>query len=174
MSLGSYDSPTFLGQKDKYFMGLSLPELMISLTIGGILFLFSLALPIGLLGRMAVVAPLTGGCMLFIFLRIAGMSIPSFLLRSLLGLFRRPSFEENREGLLAGTPAWLAAQALRESGERGSRRFGLVGRGRKAVAAIPEERKAELQAEVDRQVVETAAAAEGWARDAIRSVMKGG
>ena len=38
MSLGSYDSPTFLGQKDKYMLGLSLPELMVSMGIGAFWF----------------------------------------------------------------------------------------------------------------------------------------
>ena len=43
--LGAYDSPTFLGQKDRYMMGLSLPELIIAMVIAGGWFLVTLALP---------------------------------------------------------------------------------------------------------------------------------
>ena len=35
MEMGSYDSPTFLGQRDKYLMGLSLPQLMVAAVCGG-------------------------------------------------------------------------------------------------------------------------------------------
>ena len=42
MDMGSYDSPTFLGQKDKYLMGLSLPQLMVAAVVGVFWFLVSL------------------------------------------------------------------------------------------------------------------------------------
>ncbi len=33
MPTGSYDSPTFLSQKDKLFLGLSLPEFVLSMRV---------------------------------------------------------------------------------------------------------------------------------------------
>ena len=48
MALGSYDSPTFLGQKDKYLMGLSLPELLMAMGVAFGWFLVTLFFPISI------------------------------------------------------------------------------------------------------------------------------
>ena len=169
--LGSYDSPTFLSQKDKYFLGLSLPELIVGMAVAGVWFVLMLMFPVGMLIRLLTVLPLTGISMAFLFLRISGLTIPVYLLLSVLRLFRRPSFEETRELLLEGEPAWLELQRQRREGERRSR-FAFLRRGRRAVA-IPEARQAELKADMDRQITEGAVAAEQWAMDAIRSIARG-
>ena len=168
--LGPYDSPTFLGQKDRYLVGLSLPELIVAILIAGGWFLVTLGFPLGILLRLVVVLPLTGISVAFLFVRISGLSIPMYLLLSLLRLFRRPSFEESRELLLEGEPAWL--ELRRQQQEGGRSRFGFLRRGRKAMA-IPEARQAELKADMDRQITEGAVAAEQWAMDAIRSIARG-
>ena len=171
VSLGSYDSPTFLGQKDKYMLGLSLPELMISMGIGAFWFFLMFLIPVGFLIRAAIALPLTGASMSLLFVRIAGLSIPGYLLLSLVRLFRRPSYEEVQEFVLGGAPAWLDLE--RQKGEKNSRLFGLVRKGRQVAASVPEAQRAEIRAEMDRQLTETAAEAESWARDAIRSLVKG-
>ena len=169
--LGAYDSPTFLGQKDRYMLGLSLPELIIAMVVAGGWFVVSLAFPVGILVRLLVVLPLTGTSVAFLFARTSGLSIPMYLLLSLLRMFRRPSFEESREILLEGGSAWLELRRQQQQG--GSRsRFGFLRRGRKAVT-IPEARQAELKADMDRQITEGAVAAEQWAMDAIRSIARG-
>ena len=168
--LGPYDSPTFLGQKDRYLVGLSLPELIVAILIAGGWFLVTLGFPLGILLRLVVVLPLTGISVAFLFVRISGLSIPMYLLLSLLRLFRRPSFEESRELLLEGEPAWL--ELRRQQQEGGRSRFGFLRRGRKAMT-IPEARQAELKADMDRQITEGAVAAEQWAMDAIRSIARG-
>ena len=169
--LGSYDSPTFLGEKDRYLLGLSLPELMVAIGVAGGWFVVTLLLPVDFIIRLLVVLPLTGMSMAFLFLKISGLSIPRYVFLSILRLFRRPSFEESRELLVSGEPAWLELQRQRsESG--GSSRFGFLRRRRRAVS-ISEERQAELKAEMDRQVTEGAVAAEQWAMDAIRSIVRG-
>ena len=168
--LGAYDSPTFLGQKDRYLLGLSLPELIIAMVIAGGWFLVMLGFPLGIFLRLVVVLPLTGVSVAFLFVRISGLSIPMYLLLSLLRLFRRPSFEESRELLLEGEPAWL--ELRRQQQEGGRSRFGFLRRGRKAMT-IPEARQAELKADMDRQITEGAVAAEQWAMDAIRSIARG-
>ena len=169
--LGAYDSPTFLGQKDRYMLGLSLPELIVAIVIAGGWFLVTLAFPVGILVRLLVVLPLTGTSVAFLFARIAGLTIPMYLLLSILRLFRHPSFEESRELLLEGQPAWLELRRQQQEGSSRSR-FGFLRRGRKAVA-IPEARQAELKADMDRQITEGAVAAEQWAMDAIRSIARG-
>ena len=171
MSLDYYDSPTFLGQKDKYLLGLSLPELMVAMAIGGGWFFVMLFVPLGMMFRLLLSLPLTGVSMLIMFVRISGLSIPAYLILSLVRVFRRPSYEETSQFILEGQPAWLELQ--RQNLERGSGLSWLLGRGRRAAASMPEAQKAELKAEVDRQVTDAAVAAEGWARDAIRILARG-
>lgn len=171
MELGPYDSPTFLTQKDKYVMGLSLPELMMAMGVAGGWFILSLMIPVGMMVRFMIVIPVTVVSLMVLFVRISGLSIPKFLLLSLLRTFRKPSYEESRELLLRGQSTWLEVQRQREEGG-GRSRFGFLKRGRQAIE-IPEARQAELRADLDRQVTEGAVAAEQWARDAIRSITRG-
>ena len=130
----------------------------------------TLTFPVGVLLRMGLVRPLTGVSMVFLFVRISGLSMPVYLLLSLLRLFRRPSFEESRELMLEGEPAWLELQRERREGRRS--RFAFLRRGRRAVR-ISDARQAELKADMDRQITEGAVAAEQWAMDAIRSITRG-
>ena len=50
--MGSYDSPTFLGQKDKYLMGLSLPQIMVAMGVAAWWFFVSLTLPYSMITRI--------------------------------------------------------------------------------------------------------------------------
>ena len=169
MYLEPYDSPTFLAQKDKYMFGLSLPELMISLGVGALWFIVLLMFPIGAMYRIVLVLPVTGLTLAFLFVRIAGLSIPRFLFLSVLRTFRRPSFEETREGLLEGDAQWLELQRQRAESPG---RFSFLNRGRR-MAQLSDSQQAEVRAETDRQVNEGAVAAERMARDAIRTLLKG-
>ena len=173
MSLGYYDSPTFLGQKDKYLMGLSMIELMISMGVAFFWFILSLLIPGGFLVRLLVTLALTGASMSILFVRIYGLSIPSYIFLSILRLFRHPSYEEGRDSVLEGDPAWLDLQLQRQDREGNPRLLGLLRRGREAASSVPDARRAEMRAEMDRQANSAAAAAEGWARDAIRSLFRG-
>lgn len=170
MALGSYDSPTFLSQKDKYLMGLSLPELMMGLGVGFVWFLVTLAFPFSTIMRFVVLVPLTVVSMVLMFARITGLSIPMFVLLSLVRSVKKPSYEENREGLLEGPAEWVRAReaqaASRERKARGMFR-------RRRLSPDGEAKAAELRAEVDKGVTEGAAAAEQWMRDGFKTLVKG-
>ena len=167
--LGSYDSPTFLGQKDKYLMGLSLPELMLSLGVAFVYFILSLLLPYGTIIRLSLVAPATVVTLILLFGRISGLTIPSYAYLTVLRSFVRPSFEDTQELLLSGQSAWLEAQRER------SKKSGFLPFFRKKGSVVmPDEvRQAEMKAEMDKQITEGAVAAEGWVRDGFRTLMKG-
>ena len=171
MNIGPYDSPTFLNQKDKYMLGLSLPEMIIAMAVAGGWFIVLLFFPLGMVTRLILVLPCTGTTMAFLFMRISGLTIPMYILLSILRIFRRPSFEEVQDYVVRGEPAWLELQ--RQRAEGGGSRLGFLGRGRKLAASVPEARQAELKAEMDKQVTEGAVAMEHWARDAVNSVLKG-
>ena len=168
MSAGSYDSPTFLGQKDKYLMGLSLPQLMMAVGVGFGWFLVTLLFPYSTPVRLLMMVPMTGVSMALMFVRICGLSIPVYLLLTVVRMFSKPSYEDVRELVLDGRPEWLEAERQR------AERSGMGSRiQRQRARAELDARGAELRAEVDKQVTEGAVAAEQWVRDGVRTLMKG-
>lgn len=169
MALSSYESPTFLGQKDKYMAGLSLPQLMGMVGIGVFIFVVTLLLPFGFVWRLALVVPLTAVVGMLVFARISGLSIPSFLLHSVVRAFSRPVYEEHQQLLVRGAVVWAEAQAQkRASGVRGRLR-----RGRAVTDSMEMEQRArEARAEFDSKVMEGAVATEQAIRDGIRTLMK--
>ena len=145
MPLSSYDSPTFLGQKDKYLVGLTLPQLMLSMGVGGLWFLFTLLLPYTMLVKLMVMIPATAVTVALLFVRIWGLSVPMLVALAIQRMMSKPMYEEFRELLILGAPEWVEEQ--REKAGRG----GLLGflRRRRALAQDPdvEARKAEVKAE---------------------------
>ena len=169
--MGSYDSPTFLGQKDKCILGLSLPQLMGSMGIGLLWFLVTMILPYSTIVRMLLVVPLTGVSLILLFVRISGISIPLYLGLMVLRLFSKPSFEETAPLVLDGQPDWLETERQRvERTSLGSR----LRRRLQSRKGDIEARRVEMQAEVDKQVTSGAVAAEEWVRDGVRTIFRGG
>lgn len=169
MALAPYESPTFLGQKDKYLAGLSLPQLMGTLGMGLFVFVVTLLLPMSFVWRMVLVLPLTGVAASLVFVRISGLSVPSLLFHAVTRAFSRPVYEEHQQLLIQGGYVWVEAQAR----SRSRRPFGWLRRA-KGVKDGPEmeQRARELRAEFDGKVVEGAMAAEQAVRDGIRTLMK--
>ena len=167
--LGSYDSPTFLSQKDKYLMGLSLPELLLSMGVAFTWFIISLLLPYGTITRLFLMAPVTVINLILIFGRISGLTIPAYVFLSIVRSFARPSFEETGDLLLGGQSAWIESQ--RQKSEKSG--FLPFVRKKRSVVMPDDIRQAELKAEMDKQITEGAVAAEGWVRDGFRTLMKG-
>ena len=171
MALSSYESPTFLGQKDKYMMGLSLPQLMVMLAMGLMIFVVTLLLPFGFIWRMALVAPLTVAAGVLVFARVSGLSVPSLIFHSLVRAFSRPVYEEHQQLLVQGAVVWAEAQARGRS--RGP--LGFLRRGKGVTDSMEMEQRArEVRAEFDGKMVEGAVATEQAIRDGIRTLMKAG
>ena len=171
MPLSSYDSPTFLGQKDKYLVGLTLPQLMMGLGVGFVWFMFTLMLPFEMLVKLCLMMPATGLTLIFLFVRVWGLSIPKLVLLSLHRSMVKPMYEEFRELVLLGAPEWVEEQQKKAS------RKGLRDRFKRKAAAMREPeveaRRAEVKAEVDRQVTEGAVVVEEWVRDGVSGFLKG-
>ena len=167
-----YDSPTFLGEKDTYLMGLTLVQLVILMAIGAFIFMVSFMMPFGsLIVRILFVVPSTGLFGLVMFVRLTGLSIPAYVFLSIASLLRRPSFEETRELLLSPDPRWVEAQAQRGGTSRidAFRRRART----KADAMDFDSRAAEAKAEVDKQVSAGALSAKQWVEDGARTLLKG-
>ena len=183
MSLSIYDSPTFLDQKDKYLMGLSLPQLMAVVGVAFTLFLFSMALPFGMIIKLSTVG--VGTCVISVvmFVRLSGLSIPGYVVASVMAMIRKPVYEEHQILLLNGGLAWLESNSKKIRGGGGSEGSGksffsfipFLGKSKivsdemamKAVAS-------ELQAELDNKMVQGAVAADQFVRDGVKVLFKGG
>lgn len=175
MALGdSYDSPTFLSQKDKYLFGLTLVQLMMLMGVGGFEFLLTFMLPLGsMVTRLLVLGPVVGLSAAVMFVRVSGVSLPAFLFLASTIKFRNGSYEATKNALLRGGAQWLAQRE--ERALAGGSRVGRLGRKRREIESKVDidQRKAEIKADVDKAVVEGSMAAEQWARDGINTLLKG-
>lgn len=172
----AYDSPTFLSQKDKYFMGLSMVQMLGVVVIAFVVFFLSLTFPGGMWMRVIVVAVGTLVVSVLVFGRIAGLSIPGFVFLMVTSPMRRTVYEEDSEVLLAGSSEFLAALEAKEAREgRGEPRGdGWLARGRELVTGEETaERRGEIRADLEKGMVEGAQSLEGMLKDGIRSI-KGG
>ena len=169
--MGSYDSPTFLGQKDKYLMGLSLPQLMVAIGVAAWWFFVSLTFPYSTVTRILIMVPLTGASLTLLFARISGLTVPMFVLLAIKGLFSKPSFEEVDVLVMNGDPDWVMLQRQKSVNPGFLARI----KGRRSALNTMESqaKQSELRADVDKQVVETSKAAEQWVRDGVNTLIKG-
>lgn len=174
---GVYDSPTFLSQKDKYLLGLTLPQLMACMVIALFAFLISLSLPSGFALRLAFVVPATFLGSFLAFGRVYGLSIPAFLFTALTFPLRSPVYEAFQTSLLRGDLVWLARRAAAAAAREPKGVKGLRSRAGQLSAAAgsyeAQSYKAELKSETGAKVDEGARSLERFVRDGIRSVFKG-
>ena len=176
--LAPYDSPTHLGQKDKYMMGFSLPELIVCFLIFGVSFGICMALPYNILIQCGIAIPMGAISVFLLFFKKWGLSVPHCLYYLISRTFKKPVYEDVAEVLISGPPAWLAMQHAKEEGvvekkkklrfipTMGSKR---VRDSRQAVV----DNKDLLATEAERTLDEGARAVDGWLREGIRIVMKG-
>ena len=175
MPLSVYDCPTFLGQKDKYLAGLSLPQLMAGIGVGFVWFLISFLMPYSVIVRMMVVLPVTGATMALMFVRVAGLSVPMYLILGLQRMLSKPSYEAMGSLVVWGDEEWLEGQRMKAEARRSSKSRRLIPFGKNRIDKVDlEARKSEMHAEVDRQVAEGSMAMESWVRDGVRTLVKGG
>ena len=170
MPVSVYDSPTFLGAKDKYMFGLSLPQLMIVFFVGLSWLMVCMMLPYGTIVRMGCAGAATVATSALLFLRVSGLSIPMYLFYTVLRLFFKPAYEEQRDLLVRGNVVWLAQL---EAGYK----WYQVGFLRKKKAELETDEamimRMEMEAEVNRQMSDTANSMQQWMREGVRSVMGG-
>lgn len=175
--LGSYDSPTFLSQKDKYLLGLSLPQLMAVLGIGATLFLVTLGTPLGLTVRLGITLGGTAIGGIILFARIQGLMIPVYIALLVTRSFVSPVFEDVSDGLRNGPAVWRQQQAARQkamvSGDRKARAFGFLSKKKQRLESDElVAKRGDLEAAAKQQATQVLVDGEAWVRDGIRSFVK--
>lgn len=173
MALSAYDSPTFLGRKDRFLLGMSLSQLGICALVA-VFWWFFLGWTTGLdvMPRAAVFGVCQGGTVAALFVRLAGLSVPSYCWLMLKQLVRKPLWESNRERLVNGEPD-PAAEAR---GDRATGRRSLLGRlkpgGQRAELEL-DERRYELQAEGEQAMEESMRAGQDFVKEGMRAPWRG-
>ena len=175
--LGSYDSPTFLSQKDKYLLGLSLPQLMGVLGIGATLFLVTLGLPWSLMIRMAITLGGTSIGGIILFARIQGLMIPVYIALLITRSFVRPAYEDVSDGLRNGPAMWRQQQAARKQaamdGDKKTRMVGFLSKKKQRLESDElVAKRGDLEAAAKQQATQALVDGEAWVRDGIRSFVK--
>lgn len=168
MPLDSYESPTFLGSKDKYLLGLSLPELFTVIAVAITWLVLSFMLPYGTLVRFIAAGVATVISSVLIFARVYGLSIPMCVFYFLKGLFVKPSYEEMRELLIGGNLVWLEQQE--QSGKWYHFSFFRKKKSQYLDSEQGQTVRMEVQAEVSRSVNDSAVAVERGFRDAVKAI----
>ena len=98
-----YDSPTFLGRKNKFLLGLSAGQVgVVGVVIVVWLPVFFALGMLAILPRLLVVLPGAGVTLALIFVRIQGLSMPRYGVMSVRLLVRRPIYESEGEYLVNG------------------------------------------------------------------------
>ena len=169
--MGSYDSPTFLGQKDKYLIGLSLPQLMVAIGVAAWWFFITLTFPYSMVTRLLIMSPLTGVSLTLLFARISRAGHPDIRPAVDKGPLQQASFEE--VDALVMTGPGLGDHAASEASGGGGFLARIKGKRSALNTLEAQSKQSELRADVDKQVVETSKAAEQWVRDGVNTLIKG-
>ena len=175
MPLPAYDSPTFLGRKDKFLLGLTMNQLgfcLVSLLLWYLV--ASQAVGGGWMRQAAVIAPGHGATMAVLLVRIAGISVPMYGLLFVQRLIKKPLWESDRDVLINGAGG---LEAESESGEAEPPPSGLRGKLLALVrrrSDLTEERRFELEAEGEQAMEQSVRSGHQFIRDGLRALWRGG
>ena len=174
MALPAYDSPTFLGRKDRFLLGMSMSQLGICALVA-VCWWFFLQWTTGLdlIPRAVVFGVCQGATVAALFVRLSGLSVPAYCWLMVKQMLRKPFWESSRDWLVNGVPDPAAeARAERAAGKRS-----LLGRllpgGRKAGELELDERRYELQAEGEQAMEESMRAGQDFVKEGMRALWRG-
>lgn len=173
MALPAYDSPTFLGRKDRFLLGMSMAQLGVCALVA-VCWWFFLQWTTGLelIPRAVVFGICQGATVAVLFVRLSGLSVPAYCWLMLKQMLRKPFWESSRDWLVNGVPDPAAeARAERAVGKRS-----LLGRllpvGQKAELEL-DERRYELQAEGEQAMEESMRAGQDFVKEGMRALWRG-
>ena len=111
MSLGTYDSPTFLGKRDVYLLGLTMPQIAASGGIAVAWLLLAMMFNITMQMRLIVFGPMYLFTLAMVFVKPFGLMLPILALLWLKYLFVKPTYESDPVQLIDGHLERLPASA---------------------------------------------------------------
>lgn len=173
MSLPTYDSPTFLGKRDVYLLGLTMPQIAAAAGIAIAWLLVAMMFTMTMQMRLIVFGPMYLFTLLMVFVKPFGLALPVLAFLWAKYLFVKPSYECSDGMLLEGPdePMEVPAEQMSRLRAALSKVFPFM----KKVARDDafEARRAEAQAEASRQADEAMRNARSGMFDLVKSLWKG-
>lgn len=156
----SYDSPTFLGRKDKIALGMTMGQLTkgIGLVMGLLLFWLLLIDQVTVIGAGVGFAVSLIGAIILSAVKISGVKIPSYVFKATMMMIRRPAYAADAVAALeppAPTPEFsqpvgdAAAEDAEMPPPKGLRKLLRRGRGRALEAAKDKDNQYMAKAQAD-------------------------
>ena len=102
MSLGTYDSPTFLGKRDVYLLGLTMPQIAASGGIAVAWLLLAMMFTMTMQMRLIVFGPMYLFTLAMVFVKPFGLMLPVLTVLALKYLFVKPMYESDPVQLIDG------------------------------------------------------------------------
>ena len=155
--MGPYDSPTFLGRKDKIAMGMTMGQLIkgIGLMMGLLTFWLILIDHVGMLVAVIGFVVSLVGTVVVLSVKISGVKIPAYLMKLVMMSIRRPAYVAEALGALQVLEPKVdfllpSASGLDEAPRVGLlRRLFSVGRKRTVAAVQDQDNRYMAKAQVD-------------------------
>ena len=126
---GNYDSPTFLGRKDKVLLGMTAGQVVVFMVSIVVWSMVAFSMDLGLLMRLVLFGPLHALTVAMLTVKIGGALLPSYLLLALKGATLTPLYHSSDVEMRSGLPEWAAQRRRQEAaGEGDGLPDGTVGR----------------------------------------------
>ena len=113
--VGPYDSPTFLGSKDKLLMGMTMMQVGMFMLSGIMWFMVAFALDMSMMHRLIIFGPAHVITVVVATVRVGGgLMIPIYLSLMLKALILTPVYHATGSEVRGGLPEWLEEEIKEE------------------------------------------------------------
>ena len=109
---GNYDSPTFLGRKDKVLLGMTGGQVVVFMGSIVLWSMVAFSMDLGFLMRVVLFGPLHGLTVAMLTVKIGGTLLPSYLLLALKSMVLTPLYHSSDAEMRSGLPEWAAQRRM--------------------------------------------------------------
>ena len=110
-----YDSPTFLGNKDKLLLGMTIGQVGVFIVSGLLWLMIALAAEFSTLKSLLIFGPAHALTAALFLVKLSGMALPMYLLAMLSSLVSSAVYHVDAVGAREGLPDWFDATAPAEA-----------------------------------------------------------
>lgn len=104
-----YDSPTFLGNKDKLLLGMTIGQVGLFMGSGLLWLMIALAAEFSMVKSLLIFGPAHALTVAFVTVKLSGIALPMYLLAMLSSLVSSAVYHVDAAGAKEGLPDWFEA-----------------------------------------------------------------
>ena len=104
-----YDSPTFLGNKDKLLLGMTIGQVGIFVGSGAVWLLLALSFEFSMMMSLLIFGPAHAVTVAFMLVKIAGMAVPMYLMAMVTSWFASAVYHVDADRARQGLEEWFDA-----------------------------------------------------------------